>query len=40
MDSLYHMIAVGVTAMVMIVIFKLLLTKYPIPGLSDIAAMA
>ncbi len=40
MNELIYMTTIGVTAMVFIVVMKLIFTKYEVPFISPIVAMA
>jgi len=37
--GLYNMFVIGLVAIFWITVLKLIMAKYPIPGLSDIVAM-
>ena len=37
--GLYNMFVIGLVAVFWIAVLKLLMQKYPVPGLSDIVAM-
>lgn len=39
-DALGRITYIGVAALVFIVVIKLLMTRWPVPGLKDIVAMA
>ncbi|MGI8403366.1 MAG: hypothetical protein ACR2OE_01105 [Thermomicrobiales bacterium] len=40
MTELFHITSVGVAAMFFIVVLKLITTRYYVPGLSEVVAMA